>query len=71
MGDQILVCDGISMINVSHNEAAQALKRAMDMESVNGLSHSDVIEVSIIIRIHDTHSSYMPYTINYNPSWVS
>ena len=35
VGDQILVCDGVSLIEVTHNEAAQALKRAMDMESVS------------------------------------
>ena len=35
VGDQILVCDGISLIEVTHDEAAQALKRAMDMESVS------------------------------------
>ena len=34
VGDQILVCDGVSLIDVTHDEAAQALKRAMDMESV-------------------------------------
>ena len=36
VGDQILVCDGFSMIDVTHDEAAQALKRAMDMDSVRG-----------------------------------
>ena len=35
VGDQILVCDGVSLIEVTHDEAAQALKRAMDMESVS------------------------------------
>ena len=35
MGDQILVCDGVGLIDVTHDEAAQALKRAMDMESVS------------------------------------
>ena len=34
MGDQILVCDGVNLIDVSHDEAAQALKKAMDMDSV-------------------------------------
>ena len=34
VGDQILVCDGVSLIDVTHDEAAQALKRAMDMEAV-------------------------------------
>ena len=34
VGDQLLVCDGISLLDVTHDEAAQALKRAMDMESV-------------------------------------
>ena len=34
VGDQILVCDGVNLINVTHNEAAQALKKAMDMDSV-------------------------------------
>ena len=34
VGDQILVCDGVSLIDVTHDEAAQALKHAMDMESV-------------------------------------
>ena len=34
VGDQILVCDGVSLIGVTHDEAAQALKHAMDMESV-------------------------------------
>lgn len=36
VGDQILVCDGVSLIDVTHDEAAQALKNAMDMESVRG-----------------------------------
>ncbi len=35
IGDQILVCDGVSLIEVTHNEAAQALKKAMDMDSVS------------------------------------
>ena len=35
VGDQILVCDGVSLIDVTHDEAAQALKQAMDMESVS------------------------------------
>ena len=35
VGDQILVCDGVSMLDVAHDEAAQALKQAMDMESVS------------------------------------
>ena len=35
LGDQILVCDGVSLLDVTHDEAAQSLKRAMDMESVN------------------------------------
>ena len=76
MGDQILVCDGISMINVSHNEAAQALKRAMDMESVSGLHHSDVIEVSIYACMTHTvatatcpHASCLNVGCN-NHSWV-
>lgn len=34
VGDQLLVCDGVSLLDVTHDEAAQALKRAMDMESV-------------------------------------
>ena len=34
VGDQILNCEGVSLLDVTHNEAAQALKRAMDMESV-------------------------------------
>ena len=34
MGDQLLVCDGVSLLEVTHDEAAQALKDAMDMESV-------------------------------------
>lgn len=28
------MCDGISLLDVTHDEAAQALKKAMDMESV-------------------------------------
>ena len=35
VGDQILVCDGVNLIDVTHDEAAQALKKAMDMESVS------------------------------------
>lgn len=35
VGDQILVCDGVNLINVTHNEAALALKKAMDMDSVS------------------------------------
>ena len=34
VGDQLLVCDGVSLLDVTHDEAAQALKRAMDMESI-------------------------------------
>ena len=34
VGDQILVCDGVNLIDVTHDEAAKALKRAMDMDSV-------------------------------------
>ena len=34
VGDQLLVCDGVSLLEVTHDEAAQALKDAMDMESV-------------------------------------
>ena len=29
------MCDGVSMLDVTHDEAAQAFKRAMDMESVS------------------------------------
>ena len=36
VGDQILVCDGISLINITHEEAGHIFKRAMDMESVSG-----------------------------------
>ena len=39
VGDQILVCDGVSLIDVTHDEAAQALKRAMDMEAVRNNSY--------------------------------
>ena len=35
MGDQLLVCDGVNLVDVTHDEAAQALKGAMDMESVS------------------------------------
>ncbi len=35
VGDQILVCDGVNLIDVTHDEAAQALKKAMDMDSVS------------------------------------
>lgn len=35
VGDQILLCDGVNLIDVTHDEAAQALKRAMDMDSVS------------------------------------
>ena len=28
------MCDGVSLIDVTHDEAAQALKHAMDMELV-------------------------------------
>ena len=38
VGDQILVVDGISLIDVTHEEAVAALQRAMDMESVRILS---------------------------------
>ena len=37
VGDQILVADGISLIDVTHEEAVAALQRAMDMESVSNL----------------------------------
>ena len=47
VGDQILVCDGVSLIDVTHDEAAQALKRAMDMEAV-----------SIIFKLHDIVINY-------------
>ena len=35
VGDQLLVCDGVSLLDVTHDEAAEALKDAMDMESVS------------------------------------
>lgn len=35
VGDQILVADGISLIDVTHEEAVAALQRAMDMESTS------------------------------------
>ena len=38
VGDQLLVCDGVSLLEVTHDEAAQALKDAMDMESVSSLT---------------------------------
>ena len=38
VGDQILVVDGISLTDVTHEEAVAALQRAMDMESVRVLS---------------------------------
>ena len=43
VGDQILVCDGVSLIDVTHDEAAQALKKAMDMETVGNLLCVDII----------------------------
>ena len=47
VGDQILVCNGVSLIDVTHDEAVQALKRAMDMEAV-----------SIIFKLHDIVINY-------------
>ncbi len=41
VGDQILVCDGVNLIDVTHDEAAQALKKAMDMESVG--AHASIV----------------------------
>ena len=35
MGDQILVVNGVNLIDVTHDEAAQYLKKAMDMDSVS------------------------------------
>ena len=29
------MCDGVSLLDVTHDEAAEALKDAMDMESVS------------------------------------
>lgn len=29
------MCDGVSLIDVTHDEAGQAFKRAMDLESVS------------------------------------
>lgn len=36
IGDQVLVCDGVSLIDVTHDEAGLAFKQAMDSQSVNG-----------------------------------
>uniref|UniRef100_A0A1X7V4I4 PDZ domain-containing protein n=1 Tax=Amphimedon queenslandica TaxID=400682 RepID=A0A1X7V4I4_AMPQE len=33
VGDQVLVCDGVSLVDVSHDEAGEAFKRAMDSRS--------------------------------------
>ena len=33
------MCDGVSMLDVTHDEAAQAFKRAMDMESVSAVKN--------------------------------
>ena len=38
IGDQVLVCDGVSLIDVTHDEAGLAFKQAMDSQSVNGNS---------------------------------
>ena len=45
VGDQILVVDGISLIDVTHEEAVAALQRAMDMESVRILSSLFVLVI--------------------------
>lgn len=58
VGDQLLVCDGISLLDVTHDEAAQALKRAMDMESVcrtHCLSNMHVVHISMY-----AHPAYIP-----------
>ena len=48
VGDQLLVCDGVSLLEVTHDEAAQALKDAMDMESVRiQLSLPDSLRTSV------------------------
>ena len=38
IGDQVLVCDGVSLIDVTHDEAGLAFKQAMDSQSVSGNS---------------------------------
>ena len=50
LGDQILVCDGVSLLDVTHDEAAEALKKAMDMESV--IEH-------FLLVIHYTHKTFI------------
>ena len=49
VGDQLLVCDGISLLDVTHDEAAQALKRAMDMESVRHCCYIAAVNDSVYI----------------------
>ncbi|XP_064400082.1 harmonin-like isoform X2 [Halichondria panicea] len=60
VGDQILVCDGVSLIEVTHNEAAQALKRAMDMES-NSIDL--VVAVNPDAESDDTEDAKSPRTM--------
>ena len=50
VGDQILVADGISLIDVTHEEAVAALQRAMDMESVSNLWFKE--ECCQLTKIH-------------------
>ena len=56
VGDQILVCDGVSLIDVTHDEAAQALKHAMDMESVRCSNESTSRGILIL-------TTYDPYIV--------
>ena len=41
VGDQVLVIEGISLIDVTHDEAGQAFKRAMEIDSVSDFQFSN------------------------------
>ena len=51
LGDQILVCDGVSLLDVTHDEAAEALKKAMDMESVCNRRLSSYVPILFVIAV--------------------
>ena len=63
------MCDGVSLLDVTHDEAAQALKRAMDMESVS-YSHIHVhvcsgyyTRIHTNVKIHNLQRKY-PWSLS-------
>ena len=60
----MLVCDGVSLIDVAHDEAGEAFKRAMDSHSV---SEQKILKIINIILCYGQGSIDLVVAVNPEP----